>query len=241
MENKVGIIIVVFNISNLIEMQINLIKRFCKDDKYEIIVVDNSTDLENAKIVEGIVSAAGCRYLKTQSTADFSQSHASACNFGYNQFKRSHKYLMLLDHDNFPIKDFSVAQILKDKVIGGVAQARNDIYYFWPGCVIINNEMVDINIVNFSTNPQLGLDTGGNLHKVIKRHGMDQTVHFDQYNIPNPANTDMYSFYNLIKNNTSTAEFAFMHFINSSNWNQKENNKERVESLIEILKGLVGM
>lgn len=234
LKDKLAVVIVVFNISNLIETQINLIKRFCKDD-FDIIVIDNSSDLKVANDVKSIVNNLNCIYLKTSSPSDFSQSHATACNFAYKQLKH-YKYMLFLDHDNFPVENFSVVETMKNKVIGGVGQARKDIYYYWPGCVMINNELIDTNLVDFSVNNKLGLDTGGNLYKIIEKFGNDKCVNFDQYDMPNTVDPTQF-FYNLICSPKSLlTKFSFMHFINASNWNNKERNNERLESLLQILK-----
>lgn len=234
MQNKLAVVIIVFNISHLIEKQIQLVRKFCKDD-HDIIVIDNSSNLQIASVIESKVKHAGVSYIKTSSPPDFSQSHATACNLAYHSFKDVYKYLFLLDHDNFPITKFSVMDVMKDKVIGGVGQARGNILYYWPGCTMINNEFIDKALVDFSVNYDLGLDTGGNLYKIIEKHGTDKCVNFDQYDIPNPADKS-YSFYNEITNPKSiSSEFRFMHFINSSNWNKKERNEERVQSLLQIL------
>lgn len=236
LQDKVGIIIVVFNISNLIEKQIYLINKYCKDD-YDIIIMDNSNNLQEADNVRRICLKLNCIYNKVNSSADFSQSHASACNKAYLLYKDKYKYNLFLDHDNFPIKDFSIKNNLLNKILGGVGQIRIDknsgkeIYYYWPGCVMINNQLINSNLVDFSTNPKLGLDTGGNLHKVIDYHGIDSCINFDQYDIQN----DLFDHwtYNIICNQKSSEnEFQFMHFINASNWTSFDKNNERINSLL---------
>lgn len=237
MENKVAIIIVVFNISNLIETQISLVKRFCKDDNFDIIVIDNSSNLIIASEIKNVVERLYCKYYKTAApTADFSQSHASACNYAHLNFKDQYSYMFFLDHDNFPIKNFSITDILQDKLLGGVAQARADKHYFWPGCVMINIKLTSGDIVDFSTNSEIGLDTGGNLYKIIEKYGLGSCICFDQYEKPNSVNSS-HHYYNLICNTkTSIAEFSFMHFINGSNWNYNIKNNDRINSLLQILK-----
>lgn len=232
--NKTAVIIVTFNISNLIEKQIELIKKFCKDD-HDIIVVDNSNNLNVANDIKNIVNSLNCNYLKTNSPSDFSESHAAACNFAYKQFRKTYKYILLLDHDNFPTEDFKVSSVIIDKVIGGTGQKRGAIYYYWPGCLMINNELIDTDMVDFSTNPRLSLDTGGNLYKIVEKYKFEKCVNFDQYEIYD-TNDINYGFYNNIcAPSTCSSKFTFMHFINASNWNNKENNETRINRLLGIL------
>lgn len=237
---KVGIAVVVFNLSQLIEIQINLIRRYCRDSDFEIIVIDNSNNLGIAGQVQSIADRKGVKYFKTSSIADFSQSHASACNFAFSTLKDNYDYLFLLDHDNFPVADFSVEAVMGSKIIAGVGQARGNKFYYWPGCVIINTSKVDKDLVDFSTNSHLGLDTGGNLYQIIDKYGDSECVNFDQYNIDYTIGSYT-SIYNLIQTQKYMNQtFSFMHFINASNWSGSANNDERIKALLEMLKTRVG-
>lgn len=233
LKNKLAIVIVVFNISNLIKKQIDLIKKYCMDD-FDVMVVDNSSDSRVAEEVKLIANDLNCNYLKTNSTGDFSQSHATACNFAYQEFK-NYKYMLFLDHDNFPVENFSVVEVMKNKVIGGVGQCKEGVYYYWPGCVMINNELLVDDIVDFSTNSDLKLDTGGNLYTLINKYTQEKCVGFDQYEIYDTNDID-YAFYNNICSPAGASKFTFMHFINASNWNNKKNNQKRIDGLLDILK-----
>jgi glycosyltransferase involved in cell wall biosynthesis len=233
MEKKnLAIVIIIYNIADLITKQIECIRLFCKDESYDIIVVDNSTDRAIIEAIQYYVSDKNIIYLKTQSADSYnSRSHAFACNVSYSRFKNEYKKFFYMDHDLFPIKDFSVADVLKDKVIAGLGQAKSK-DYFWPGCVMWNNESVDNSVVDFSTNNELGLDTGGNLYRIIEKHGKEWCAFFDEKYYENPFyQQSFYNFYATINDDT------FMHFINSSNWNPVVDNKGRISTLLHILEG----
>lgn len=234
---KTAIIIIVFNISNLISTQIKLINKFCKDIEFDIIVIDNSNKIEISSIIEKHTTDNGCQYIKTpEAPCDFSQSHAFACNFAYSLLKNKYDYVFFLDHDNFPIGNFSVSEILTNEIIAGIGQSCISKNYFWPGCVMINNK-INSNLVDFSVNPNLGLDTGGNLYKIIDVYGIHNCIFFDQIDIKNTLfDGKSYNNYNIITAPISMAQqITFMHFINASNWNKIICNEDRINSLLKIL------
>lgn len=235
---SVGIFIVVFNISNLISTQLDLIKKFCKDDQFDIIVIDNSNDHNVSQEIKKHVVNNSCIYDNSNNRqCDFSQSHAAACNYTYEKFNHSYEYMFFLDHDNFPIKNFSVKTILMNKVAGGLGQIRKDKTYFWPGCVMFNNNNIKKSLINFSIHAGFGLDTGGMLYKIIEKYNTSNCVFFDQKEVKNNLFVEgFYNFYNIIENAQDASQFSFMHFLNSSNWNNKEKHNERITSLLSILK-----
>jgi glycosyltransferase involved in cell wall biosynthesis len=231
-KKKLGIVIVTYNIADLITKQVECIRRFCKDDDYDIIVVDNSDDTEIATAINYYISSLDVVYLKTQS-ADHndSNSHAFACNVSYAKYRNKYKMFFYMDHDLFPVRDFSVAEILKERAMAGLGQAKSKDYY-WPGCVMWNNESTDNSLIDFSVNHALGLDTGGNLYKAIESHGKEWCAFFNEkYYENNFYKETFYNFYATINDD------MFMHFINSSNWNPVVDNKGRISTLLHILEG----
>lgn len=224
-----GIVIVTYNVSSLILLQIEMISRFCQDD-HEIVIVDNSTDQEAIKAIEYHATQNGCKYIKTfASSHNGTDSHVFAANTAYAKLRDSYEYMFFLDHDNFPIKEFSVKEILKDKMIAGLGQGQTT-RYFWAGCVMFNNAQIDKDLINFSANHDLHLDTGGQLYKVIQKYGEENCVFFNEVYKPNDyISTSVYNYYAEINDG------MFMHFVNSSNWNNQENHQERINSLINIL------
>lgn len=229
MENRVAIVVITYNTSELIAKHIECIKRFCKDD-HEIIIIDNSNKAEVIEPIRYHAETNGCVYYKTNaSTGDSSQSHAFAANFAYNKFQDSYTKFLFLDHDNFPVKEFSVNEMLSSKALGGLGQGKLK-GYFWPGCFMFDNEKVDHSIIDFSPNSEFRLDTGGNLYKLIERYGVDQCVFFDEEYHQNPYfNKSQYNFYSMINKG------MFLHFTNASNWNGAEHHEERINSLMNVL------
>lgn len=228
-----AIIVIVYNTSKFIKKQVELIRRFHKDP-VDIIIVDNSFDGE---VVEAIKyynnTELHCRYLKTDATSrNGSDSHGFALNLSYLTFKDDYKYIAYFDHDLFVTREFSVRELLGDKLMVGMGQRRGDLEYFWPGCLAFDNNEIDRNIIDFAPSHELKTDTGGFLHRVIDKYGKDKTAFFNEIHVQNPNfNKSMYNFYSSINDG------LFLHALNGSGWNKEENGgqDERINSFLNIV------
>lgn len=223
LENKVGIIVVTYNCPQIFLKQVNSIEKKCKDN-FEIVIIDNSTDESAIESIKYHSERRGLRYFKTRSTSRMgSDSHAFAANFSYQKLKDEYDYFFYIDHDCFAVEDFSVIEILGDKTFAGIAQVKKKALYLWPGCLMFKKT----DGVDFSTNHELGLDTGGNLYKLLNEAN---TKYFNEEHVQNPGfNKSFYNFYSSINNG------MFLHFIAASNWSNTESNEERINSLINIV------
>ena len=231
LENKVGIVIVTYNLdARIFLLQIEGIKKFCKDD-FEIRVIDNSSNPEMSRAIKYHAENLSLSYIRTSaSSINGTDSHAFSANVSYSFVRNTYDYLFYLDHDCIPVKPFSIVEILKDKIMAGLGQGK-EIPYFWAGCVMWNNKDIDRDLINFSPNHQFKIDTGGELWKVIDIYGKDKCTFFDEIPTQNPDFTEgFYNFYAMIHDGT------FMHFINSSGWNPSEKQTERLNSLLNIAK-----
>lgn len=236
---KTAIVIVVYNTAEYVVKQHETIKRFCKDDP-DIIIIDNSDKPEVSEAILYRIRDLGCIYEKTNpASGNPSWGHSFAANFAYGKYRYLYSHMFFLDHDCFPIKEFSMIEILGDKVMAGMAQTRaseatsvSGKTYIWPGCLMINNEKVDPSLVDFSPNHEFNLDTGGNLYKVIEKYGLDQFVFFNEHYFENIHFKKVhYNMYAIIKDG------LFMHFIGAGNWMKlpEEENIERLSGLMAIL------
>jgi glycosyltransferase involved in cell wall biosynthesis len=221
----VGIIVITYNQPEFVLKHYDHLKKFCTD-RYELIIVDNSTDKEAIKAIQYYTGRLHIKYVKTDAkTTDASQSHAFAASFAYSRYKNSYDKIMFLDHDCFLVKPFSPNKVLSNHVMAGLPQVREDKTYYWPGCFLFRTT-VDI---DFKMIP--GLDTGGGTYKAIEQH-KDQCLFFDEAYCHNiEFSKSQYDFYALIHDGT------FLHFINGSNWAGSEANEERLNSLYNVLSG----
>jgi len=206
---KTGIITISFNNSKLIWYQIKCVKKYCIDN-YELIVVDNGNNNEESKIIKNICDENNIRLINTNITSNSpSNNHGLALNQIYKILKEEFDYLLFLDHDVFPIKPFSVTEILEDNMIAGQKQIRGNNEYLWPGLLFINKLNVDLDFT-----PLGNLDTGGKLSKLVSEN-KEKIFFIEDNRIPIDLelnNNHMHEFYQTFQNET------FIHFIKSSNW-----------------------
>lgn len=215
----------------MIIQQVECIRKFYKGEP-DIVIIDNSTVPEVISAINYYNNTLlNCMYYKTESAyKNGSDSHTFACNFAYNLLKQEYENFIFFDHDLFPIKEFSFEDVLSDKIMAGIGQEKSH-KYFWPGCLFFNNSKIEPGLIDFSTNHDLVLDTGGNLYKVIEKYGEENFIFFNEAYHQNPYfNKSAYNWYSTINNG------MFMHFVNASNWNPSEGQKERINSLLNILR-----
>jgi len=233
---KIGIIIIVYNLdARIFIMQIEAIKKYCKDADYTIHVFDNGSDREKIEAIRHHAKSRVINYHKTNpSTKDPSFSHSFAANFSYKMLKDKYELLFYADHDLIPVKNYSIEEILGNHLVAGVRQGKKE-YYLWPGCLIFRNNEIDHNLIDFSPNNKLRLDTGGELRKLIEVYGEERILYLDEIGAQNEAmltHKDYY-FYMMLCNET------FIHFLAASNWSGKERHEERINSLINITTNLM--
>lgn len=234
---KVGIVIITFNIdSRIFLLQIGAIKKFCKDD-YVIEIIDNSSEDEAAEQIRYHSSHLGLNYTKTFAGGKgSSDSHSFASNFAFQKVRDLYSYFHFLDHDCLPVKDYSVIEILNGgHVAAGIGQEKVR-KYFWPGNFLLNGDAVDKDIIDFSTNLEFGLDTGGNLYKIIEMYGEEACIFFNESYHQNPYFINKsYGHYSMINNQ------MFLHCVNGSNWANKTDHQERISSLVNVIKEKTGL
>jgi hypothetical protein len=228
----IGIIIITFNIDvRVFLLQIEAIRKFCKDP-FEIRVFDNSDKKSMAENIRHHAGRLQVSYTRLKSgTKDPSQSHAFAANFA-SRSVTGMDYILMLDHDCIPIKGFSIRSLTGEGFGGGLSQ-RKSVSYFWPGCFMWNTNKISLECIDFSPNHELGLDTGGMLYKMIEAYWGENFSYFDEVYAQNPSQSGFYSHYSLL------ADETFIHFINGSNWNNQENDEQRINSLLNITEQLM--
>lgn len=235
---KVGVIIITYNISSeIFRLQIQAIKKFCKDEDYTIVVFDNSDNPKMAEDIRYHAQALDVSYWKIQSTSsNSSDSHCWAANFAYQKIKDSYDYVFFCDHDLLPTRLFSIVDILSGgHVMAGIGQGALK-KYMWQGCVLISLLAIDREIIDFNTCHEYRLDSGGKLYKIIEKYGEENCIFFNEVYHQNPYfSGNKYNSYAMINDE------MFMHLIAGSNWPGEERHEERINTLINIIKERTGL
>jgi len=227
-EMKTGIIIITYNIeTRLFLLQIECIKKFCTDN-FVIEIIDNSTNIEIAEAIKYHSCILGLNYNRTYAIIkEYSQSHSFAANAAYQKLKDYYDIIFFLDHDCIPVAPFSCDEILGEKLFAGVMQKKEKIY-FWPGCFMFQNKMINAELVDFSVNHIHKLDTGGNLYQLIEYYGEGVCRFFSEGYCQNPEYSGKYDYFSIIND-------IFWHCIGGSNWFNIKNNDERINKFINAV------
>lgn len=235
---RVGVIVITYNLSSeIFILQMQSIRKFCKDENYEINIFDNSDNPDMAEGIRYHAEQLEVNYFKISSSShNSSDSHSWAANHAYEKLSDVYDYLFFADHDLIPCQDFSIVNILSGgHVMAGLGQGAQKTY-MWQGCVMINLTAIDKDIIDFRTNQEFRLDTGGNLYKVVDKYGKENCVFFNEVYHENPYfNSNKYTSYAMINND------MFMHCIAGSNWAKTDRHEERMNSLVNIIRQKTGL
>lgn len=146
-QNELYIVTVAYNHVKLIEKQIELVKQHVKDRNYLHVIVDNSPNRKVRQQIKKICESEQVWYVPIPIYIDIlichrifgnGISHGAALNWFFFHFleQREPVRFALIDHDVFPMEDFSFIEKLGDRDFYGVERIMKDGWYLWPGwCV----------------------------------------------------------------------------------------------------------
>lgn len=177
------LITIAYNNEALIRKQIELIKKYIKDENYTHVIVDNSPKREKRKLIKDICDANKVDYVAIPFSIEqrickkcslFGLSHGNALNWTfYHLIKQSKpKRFALLDHDIFPIRDCNLTECLGDLDFYGAGRERGNTWYIWPGWSIFRFDAIVSRQPNFQPVflKDIYLDAGGGNYFQIYRH-----------------------------------------------------------------------
>ncbi len=137
------IITIAYNNEQLIERQIELIRKNIKDQDYQYVVADNSPNRRKRKVIKQICQKNNIAYISIPPIIDkfifqCGISHGAALNWVYYHYLRKVKpnCFSLIDHDIFPVKAFDMSSALGKNDFYGVSRVFNGEWYLWPGWCI---------------------------------------------------------------------------------------------------------
>ena len=147
------VITVAYNHARLIEKQIELVKQHLTDKYYLHVIVDNSPNRKVRKQIKEICEREQVVYMPVPIFIDqlichrvFGNgiSHGAALNWMFYHFLKQRKpaWFALIDHDVFPMENFSFIDKLDGRDFYGVERVMKDGWYLWPGWCIFRYDAI---------------------------------------------------------------------------------------------------
>jgi len=232
------IVTVAFNKPDLITLQNKLIHKYMRDS-FNYVVCDNSNDDKISANLKRKCKLRRIRYVRLPSTkivnpsSHPSLSHAYSLNWIVKNILPLCycKYLVVIDHDIFPINYYSFLDKIKDQDFYGVRDTKKRGWYLWPGFTAINAQKFT-NKINFL--PIDGMDTGGSMWTSIYSKIDNRKLKFatkQNRAIGNGSNKqrDVYQ----------VIDKSWLHLVNGSNWANLKSTQKKDNLLSTIKDGSV--
>lgn len=236
------IITIAFNNSRVIDYQITMLRRFFKTP-FRYTVYDNSTNEEESKRIQEICRERNNGYIRLPKQYRIKQgmasySHGIALNWVWkNHVSQSRaKYLAILDHDVFPVRDFYVEEYLADQPVYGLVwrgqksyRVKSSVWHLWAGFGYFRMEYLKNKTIDFRPDWNKNADTGARnyaaLYRDLDLDGIktvkDQFLRFD---VDSPW-----------ENGYAWFDCGWIHMWNGSNYTGSEKWEQKMENIIRIL------
>ncbi len=250
---EVYVITVAYNHVRLIEKQIELVKLHVKDKSYLHVVVDNSPSKSARKQIKEICDREKVGYVPVPMFIDklichgiFGNgvSHGAALNWMFYHFLKQQKpvWFALIDHDVFPMEDYSFIDKLGDRDFYGVERIREDGWYVWPGwCVFRFDAICDCrpNFLPYYLNGTFLDAGGGNYPRFYGRYDLS-SVEFAPVVTKRIRHSKELSTYNDIYHGdcVQLIDHTWLHLINGSNCARIPGKERLVNRMIEGIERL---
>jgi hypothetical protein len=245
-DSKIDLITIAFNNVQVIDYQIQLIKKYVKDD-YAHIIADNSNNPEIRKDIYNICKKYGVLYVELPSIKlKPSWSHAAALHWSFKNIiqKRDSQYFGFLDHDIFPIKESTIIDKIKNGIYGRIipAYGANEIsmaqpywslwggFFFFDASLFKNVGAYEIDFFPKVISQELILDTVGGLwDKILSKIVLPKEPLLSYRQVP-------INEFGEIKNLQSDAYEQldyWLHIVNLSNWYGVNNIDNKMNIILQ--------
>jgi len=240
----IKVFIFAFNRPDILQLQINSIKKYLignfsievvydyRDDvhgnEFEKICLDNKIVLHRHQSYPG---------------KSASQYHADTLMWVYDNLIHNDDIVIFLDHDIFLLDEFDVKKYLNDCDISACLQSRGHVEYTWPGLLLFKYS--SIKDINFNFDPTYvegqSLDSGGGTYSILR----NEKIKFLPIEIEYPDTYKEIDLLNPIHNNGFGFELfmdgKFLHFRNACSWHMdmNVNDHKKTEILNLILKDFI--
>ena len=251
--SELYVITVAYNHVRLIENQIELVKRHVRDNNYLHVVVDNSPDKSTRKQIKNVCEREQVEYVPVPLYIDrliynrifgYGLSHGAALNWMFYHFlmPRQPLFFVLLDHDIFPMEDYSFIDKLGERDLYGVERVMKDGWYLWPGWCVFRYDAISDCQPNFLPYylKESYLDSGGgNFPWFYGRYDL-KTIEFPPVVTRRIRHSKGLTVNDAIYHGdcVQLIDHAWLHFINGSNYAKIPGKEKLVEKMIDNIEKL---
>ena len=247
------IITIAYNHVRLIEKQIEQVKQHIKDNDYRYVVVDNSPDKRIRKQIKSVCEREKVEYVSVSFYIDrlichrifgYGMSHGAALNWMFYHYliPRQPRHFVLLDHDVFPMEDYSFVDKIGVRDFYGVERIRESGWYLWPGWCVFKYDVIADRKPNFLPYFLNGtfLDAGGGNYPHFYGRYELKAIDFPTVVTKRircskglSANDDIYH-----GDCVQLIDYVWLHFINGSNYAKIPGKEKLVEKMIDNIEKL---
>ncbi len=244
---KTHIFTFVFNRPDLLQYQINSLKKFIESD-YDINIVYDTRDNEYYNEFKKISEDNLVNFYSYKSEPGQTSSfyHSKVIKSIYDDVVAKYDHdciIMFLDHDMFLIDDLNVNEEMSIYDILGCLQTRKHVRYIWPGMMIFKKSSIENKQFDFypQTVDGQALDTGGGTYKLL----LDKNIKYLDTEVEYP---DDYKGINLKDENVTNGfnyelhfNGKFLHYRNACSWHNSYfiSDNEKTNLLKKILSDIL--
>ena len=244
------VITIAYNHVRLIEKQVELVKLHVKDRDYLHVVVDNSPNKRVRKQIKEICEREKIGYVPIPMFIDhlichrlfgYGVSHGAALNWMFYYFLKQQRPLRfaLIDHDAFPMEDYSFVDKLGDRDFYGVERIRGNGWYLWPGwCIFKFDAISDChpNFLPYHTKETFLDAGGGNYPRFYGRYDL-KTVEFPPVVTRRVRHSkELYTHDDIYHGDcVQLIDHKWLHLINGSNYAKIPGKEKLVNKMIDNL------
>lgn len=252
-QKELHVITVAYNHVRLIEKQIEMVKQHVKDKDYLHVIIDNSPNRKVRHQIKEICEKEQVGYVSIPIYIDklichriFGNgvSHGAALNWMFYHFLKHWKPVRfaLIDHDVFPMEDYSFIETLSERDFYGVERIMKGGWYLWPGWSIFRYDAISCCHPNYLPyySKESYLDSGGgNYPRFYSRYDL-RNIEFAPVVTKRIRHSKGLTAYNDIYHGdcVQLIDYKWLHFINGSNCAKIPGKEKLVDKMIDNIEKL---